>query len=249
MGWYPRRVQYYRPVAGSEEVEQGDIFWGVPNVLAAHPAVADAFHAPGEVPAPEDLDPPLLSEVLRGILITADPVIVVPHTCDFYGPEKGRNHRERLVATIQPLRGSPVEEPDLLRSGEGYGHTFFLPDWKTPHRAEADRFVNFRLMTTVDASYLSQRRRLARLSAPAVIALRRRLASFFTDYAPMPSELVEADQRGGLIRSNRDLLARHELEELGPPALEMIRALLDPRRPARPGDAPTAETSQLEPKG
>jgi len=43
------------------------------------------------------------------------------------------------------------------------------------------------------------------LSGSAVIALRRRIAHFFTDYAPAPVELLLADERGGLIRQDRDL--------------------------------------------
>jgi hypothetical protein len=196
--------------------------------------VADAFHPSARLPAAEDLDPPPLSEVRRGIRIAADPVIVVPHTCDFYGPEKGRTHRDRLVARVASVRESGILDLDLLRSGDGYGHTFFLPDWDDPTRAEADRFANLRQMTTVDASYLSRRRRLARLSRPAVIALRRRLAHFFTDYAPMPSELVGADESGGLVRGERDLIPRADVQAaLGPEAGEVLRSLFDPRRRAR----------------
>lgn len=66
-------------------------------------------------------------------------------------------------------------------------------------------FVNLRFMTTVDAAYLSRKRRVARLSNPAVLALRRRITNFFTDYAPSPGELLLADQVGGLIRGDKDI--------------------------------------------
>jgi hypothetical protein len=237
MGWYPKRSHYYQSVAEGDEIEQGDIFWGVPSLTAAHPTVGDAFHSPGDLPIAEDLEPPRLSEVQRGINVVADPVIVIPHTCDFYGPEKGRAHRARLVARIQSVRDSSIVDPSLLRSGDGYRHTFFLPDWESPTRGEADRFVNLRQMTTVDASYLSRRRRLARLSPPAVISLRRRLAQFFTDYAPMPSELVEADESGGLIRGERDLIAKQAIQAAyGTEAAEILRMLFDPRGRGRSGE-------------
>ncbi len=206
MGWYPRRAQYFATVDEAAEIEQGDILWGVPSLRASHPAVADRFLPPGEIPNAEDLDPPPLSDVLRGVRVESDAVMVMPHTCDFHGPEKGRTHRDRLVARIVGLARSGVEHADLLRSGEGYGHTFLVPFWGDPANSARDTFVNFRQMTTVDASYLSRKRRLARLSAPALIALRRRLANFFTDYAPSPLELAEADQRGGLIREARTLV-------------------------------------------
>jgi hypothetical protein len=204
--WYPRRPHYYTPVGVDAEIEQGDIFWGVPSLTAVHPSVADQFRAPGRLPEAEELQPPALSEVLRGIRVYDDAVIVVPHTCDFYAPEKGRTHQDRLVARIQRLAGSGVEDPNHLRSGEGYGHTFFLPSWERPTDPARDHFVNLRLMTTVDGSYLSRARRLARLSPAALICFRRRITQFFTDYAPLPSELVEADERGGLLREGRALI-------------------------------------------
>jgi hypothetical protein len=212
--WYPRRTHYFIPVADEADIEQGDIFWGVPTLIAAHPAVADQFQPPGELPLPEALEPPPLHEVQRGIRVHADAVMVMPHTCDFYGPEKGRGHRERLVARVLSLRSAGIEHPELLRSGEGYAHTFFLPSWLDPTSSSDDVFVNLRSMTTVDASYLSRARRLACLSRAAVICLRRRLAQFFTDYAPMPSELVEADLRGGLLREGRALISTEELKSV-----------------------------------
>ena len=74
-----------------------------------------------------------------------------------------------------------------------------------PVRDADDMFVNLRYMTSVDAAYLSRRRRVARLSNAAVIALRRRVTQFFTDYAPPPAELLLADASGGLVRNDRDL--------------------------------------------
>ena len=231
MGWYPRRAQYFATVDEAAEIEQGDILWGVPSLRASHPAVADRFLPPGEIPNAEDLDPPPLSDVLRGVRVESDAVMVMPHTCDFHGPEKGRTHRDRLVARIVGLARSGVEHADLLRSGEGYGHTFLVPFWSDPANSPRDTFVNFRQMTTVDASYLSRKRRLARLSAPALIALRRRLANFFTDYAPSPLELAEADQRGGLIREARTLVPVERLRSaLGDEQTnELLRRLFDPR--------------------
>jgi hypothetical protein len=206
VAWYPRRASYYVPVEADAEIEQGDIFWGVPSLRAVHPAVGDQFLPPGGPPLADELLPPALSDVLRGVRVHHDAVIVVPHTCDFYAPEKGRTHRDRVVARIRPLAGAGIEDAGLLRSGEGYGHTFFLPPWEEPTNAAHDRFVNLRHMTTVDASYLSRGRRLARLSPAALICFRRRITQFFTDYAPPPSELIEADERGGLLREGRALI-------------------------------------------
>ncbi|MBI4318427.1 MAG: hypothetical protein HY675_08045 [Chloroflexi bacterium] len=89
-----------------------------------------------------------------------------------------------------------------------------MPSWKDPARDGDDMFVNFRFMTTVDAAYLGRKRRVARLSVPALLALRRRVAYFFTDYAPSPAELALADVAGGLIRQDRNL---HTLEKRTPP--------------------------------
>ena len=233
MGWYSRRAQYFASVEDGAEIEQGDILWGVPSLRAAHPAVADRFLPPGEPPSADELDPPPLNEVMRGVRgvrVERDAVMVMPHTCDFHGPEKGRTHRDRLVARIVALARSGIQHADLLRSGEGYGHTFLVPFWGDPIDAARDTFVNFRQMTTVDASYLSRKRRLARLSPPAVIALRRRLAQFFTDYAPSPLELSEADQRGGLIREARTLVPVDRLRSaLGDEQTnELLRRLFDP---------------------
>jgi hypothetical protein len=204
--WYPTRRHYFRELALDDEIEQGDIFWGVPSLIAQHPNVADAFRPPLEPPAAADtLEPPALSRVMLGVSVRDDPVIILPHTCDFYGPEKGRRNRARLVGRIQRIADGGIAEPRLLRTGEGYNHTFFLPSWRDASRDIDDMYVNFRFMTSVDAAYLNRHRRLARLSGVAVIALRRRLAYFFTDYAPPPSEVSTADLVGGLIRPDRDL--------------------------------------------
>lgn len=106
-----------------------------------------------------------------------------------------------------------------------------MPALDAPEDAERDLFVNFRWMTTVDASYLSRRRRLARLTAAAVLCLRRRLAQFFTDYAPMPGELAVADVRGGLVRRDRGLVSAEELRTvLGDErTADLLRRLYDPR--------------------
>jgi hypothetical protein len=231
LGWYPRRAQYFASLDESAEIEQGDILWGVPSLRASHPAIADRFSVPGAIPNAEDLEPPALSDVLRGVRVESDAVMVMPHTCDFYGLEKGRTHRDRLVARVIGLARSGVEHDELLRSGEGYAHTFFVPSWQHPSDSARDAFVNLRQMTTVDASYLSRTRRLARLSAPALIALRRRLAHFFTDYAPSPLELTEADQRGGLIREARALVPVERLRAvLGDEATnQFLRGLFDPQ--------------------
>ncbi len=205
-GWFPRRGRYYRAVAPDDEIEQGDIFWGVPGLVAQHPSLADAFSRPLEPPpAAEELDAPPLSGVLGGVRVRDDPVIVLPHTCDFFGPEKGRRNRARLVARVQRIADGEIAEPRLVRTGDGYNHTFFLPSWRDVNRDADDMYANFRFMTSVDAAYLSRRRRLARLTSVAVIALRRRITYFFTDYAPPPRELVAADLAGGLIRRDRDL--------------------------------------------
>ena len=210
MGWYPKRRHYYlqKPDSG-EEIEQGDIFWGVPVLVARHPDLANRFEPPlAELPTAESLEPPPLSRVVEGVGVLADPVMVLPHTCDFYGPEKGKRNRERLVGRIQRLADAGitgVTDLEAARSGEGFNHTFFLPSWANTSRDVDDMIVNFRFMTTADAAYLSRTRRVARLSHSALIALRRRLAHFFTDYAPAPKELETADGLGGLIRNDRDL--------------------------------------------
>ena len=231
MAWYPRRAQYFAAVEDSAEIEQGDILWGVPSLRATHPAIADRFAPPGTVPDAEDLDPPTLSDVLRGVRVESDAVMIMPHTCDFFGLEKGRTHRDRLVARLTTLSRSGIEHEDLLGSGEGYGHTFFVPSWRDPTDSTRDTFVNFRQMTSVDASYLSRSRRLARLSTPARIALRRRLAQFFTDYAPSALELTEADQRGGLVREARAVIPIDRLRAVLGIAQtnELLRRLFDPR--------------------
>jgi len=208
MPWYPKRRNYFAPVAEGDEVEQGDIFWGIPVLVAQHPELSNSFQQPlATMPPAEALDPPRLSSVKEGITIHADPVIILPHTCDFYGPEKGRRNRVRLVARIERLVASGIADQDyiLVRNGEGFNHTFFLPSWEDSSRDTDDMLVNLRYMTTVDTAYVSRRRRVARLSNAAIIALRRRAAHFFTDYAPAPAELSLADIGNGLIRNDRDL--------------------------------------------
>lgn len=207
MSWYPKRNRYYAAFQLSDDIQQGDIFWGVPSLFAGHPAIEAAFADPSTTaPLAEDLDP-LGRRNDIALKVYDEPVIVLPHTCDFWGPEKGRRNRIRLVGRVETLRASGIHEEDAapLRSGEGFNHTFWLPDWKEPSRGELDRFLNLRLMTAVDALYLSRKRRVARLSSAAVITLRRRIAHFFTDLAPAPKEFVLADAAGGLTREDRDL--------------------------------------------
>ncbi len=206
MSWYPSRDSYFAPIHDDDEIVQGDIFWGVPTLIAQHPDISDRFNPPlTPLPAAEDVDLPSPSRVSSGVSVRTDPVMVLPHTCDFYGPEKGRKNRARLVARIQRVDEAGITQIRQLRSGNGYNHTFYLPSWRDPARDADDMFVNFRFMTSVDAAYLNRRYREARLSGSAVIALRRRIAHFFTDYAPAPVELLLADERGGLIRQDRDL--------------------------------------------
>lgn len=224
MPWYPKRSRYYMPCDTDEEIEQGDIFWGVPTLIARHPDLSDHFpQSPTQLPPAETLAPPPLSRVKDGISVHADPVIILPHTCDFYGPEKGRRNRVRLVARIERLADAGIAEHDraLARSGDGFDHMFFLPSWNDPTRDADDMMVNLRYMTSVDAAYLSRQRRLARLSTAAIIALRRRIAQFFTDYAPAPAELVLADTSGGLIRNDRDLARLGLVAEPQPPPSAM----------------------------
>lgn len=206
--WYPKRNRYFVPCGAGDEIEQGDIFWGVPTLIARHPDLSDRFAQPlTPLPLAETLNPPPLSRVKDGVSVHADPVIILPHTCDFYGPEKGRGNRVRLVARVERLADSGIADHDraLVRSGDGFNHTFFLPPWSDPTRDADDMVVNLRYMTSVDAAYLSRQRRVARLSMTAIIAMRRRVAHFFTDYAPAPAELVLADTSGGLMRNDRDL--------------------------------------------
>jgi len=181
--WYPKRNRYFASFGEEDEIEQGDIFWGVPTLIARHPDLSDSFQQPlSQLPRAEALDPPPLSRVMTGVSVHSDPVIVLPHTCDFYGPEKGRRNRVRLVARIERLAAAGIADQDrtLVRSGEGYNHTFFVPSWADPMRDADDMFANLRYMTSVDAAYLSRRRRVARLSNAAVIALRRRVTQFVT---------------------------------------------------------------------
>lgn len=219
--WYPSRSRYYQAIGPSDEIEQGDIFWGVPTLVAQHPTIADTFRVPLQpLPEAEALEPPPVARVMVGISVRDDPVIVLPHTCDFYGPEKGRRNRARLVARIQKLAGGGIVDPRLLRTGDGYNYTFFLPSWRNVNADADDMYVNFRFMTSVDAAYLSRQRRVVRLSRVAVIALRRRLAYFFTDYAPSPGELASADLLGGLIRRDRDLRTLDAAPRPSPPSTQ-----------------------------
>ena len=112
MGWYPRRARYFEHAEESAEFEQGDILWGVPTLRAAHPSIADHFLPTGETIATEDLEPPALSEVLRGVRVGSEAVMVMPHKCDFYGPEKGRTQRDRLVAPVRRLASSGFQDFD-----------------------------------------------------------------------------------------------------------------------------------------
>jgi hypothetical protein len=233
--WYPKRNRYFVPCDAAEEIEQGDIFWGVPTLIARHPDLSDYFPQPlTQVPPAETLAPPPLSRVKDGISVHADPVIILPHTCDFYGPEKGRRNRVRLVARIERLADAGIADHDrgLVRSGDGFNHTYFLPSWRDPTRDADDMMVNLRYMTSVDAAYLSRERRLARLSTTAIIALRRRIANFFTDYAPAPAELVLADTGGGLIRNDRNLVRLGLIPEPQPaPSDAPAHAQETPKRP------------------
>jgi len=121
--------------------------------------------------------------------------------------------------------------PSYSVLARGSARRSFFHRWQDPTDAARDAFVNLRQMTTVDASCPSRTRRMARLSEPARIALRRRLAQFFTDYAPSPAELVEADQRGGLIREARTLVPVERLRQvLGDQQTnDLLRRLFDPR--------------------
>ncbi len=204
MGWYPRRRDYYcTDLPETDEIEQGDIFWDVPSLFAGHPALVDRFVAPLAKPvATEPLRPPAFSKVRRGVVVSGDPVMVLPHTCDFYAPQKGRTHHFRLIGRIQRLYEAALSDPALARSGEGYNHTFFLPSWIDPSRDADDMVLNMRLMTTVDVAYLNPSRRLARLSPAALIALRRRLAMFFSGYVPTLKELLDAELEGRAPRES-----------------------------------------------
>ena len=143
------------------------------------------------------------------------------------GLEKGRTHRDRLVARIHPLAGSGVQDEELLRSGEGFGDAFFFL-WRDPTDSGRDAFVNLRQMTCVDASYLSRTRGLAGLSGPARIALRHwpRLNSSPTML------LVWGQASGSWRRANR---GRDR-----PIAPGSARTVGKPGRPVRLGESPNS---------
>lgn len=98
-----------------------------------------AFFLPASSPTERPGNPPR-SDVLRGVEVLANAVMLLPHTCDFYGPEKERTHRDRLVGRIQATRGGSVVDSANLISGEGYAHTFFVPFWNAPTDSARDLF-------------------------------------------------------------------------------------------------------------
>jgi hypothetical protein len=175
-GAYPKASRYFaKHVDEGRPLFQGDIFRGGFGAFWRHPATQRAQLAGQLVPQ----DPPYPSEIelrqtawIRGTGFA----MLLPQPCEFSESEKGSTHPFRLVAPVLPLNVDAGVDHDKVRQGL-VGHTVWVPRWTTS--GTQDYFVNLRLTTSIDATFLTRKTRVAALSSSAWMVLADRLSRYF----------------------------------------------------------------------
>jgi hypothetical protein len=190
MDIYPERGSFYLGSFSQDRpFFQGDVFRGVPAVLAAHPTALQADYA--AMPQSHALSAPLptYEQAKASLQLEGRYSILLPNPCEFSEGEKGTGHRERILAQLRPV--NEVENQKAIRTGRGAVSTFWMPRWDAPDRPERDMYANFRRITSVDVAYLSRANRVAVLSRPAWIVLIQRLSAFFGGVSLGYNEIAE----------------------------------------------------------
>ncbi len=102
--------------------------------------------------------------------------MILPQPCEYSEGEKGATHPFRLVAPLFPLDRHAGVDHVLVRAGE-VGHTIWVPNWTTG--SPQDYFVDLRLTTSIDATFIRRGARAAALSKVAWMTLADRLSRYF----------------------------------------------------------------------
>lgn len=168
---------------------QGDVFRGVPAVLAAHPAAIQADYAATPLSPAWGAPLPSYEQARASLQLEGRYSILLPNPCEFSEEEKGTGHRERVVAQVRPIK--EVENQKAVRTGRGAISTFWMPHWDAPDRPERDMYASLRRITSVDVAYLSRANRVAVLSRPAWVVLIQRLSAFFGGVSLGYDEIAE----------------------------------------------------------
>ena len=190
MDAYPERGSFYLGGFPQDRpLFQGDVFRGVPAVLAAHPAALQADYAAAPLLPASSVPLPSYEQARASLQMEGRYSILLPNPCEFSEAEKGTGHRERVLAQLRPI--GEVENQKAVRTGRGAVSTFWMPHWDAPDRPERDMYASFRRISSVDAAYLGRANRVAVLSRPAWIVLIQRLSAFFGGMSLGYEEIAE----------------------------------------------------------
>lgn len=107
--------------------------------------------------------------------------MILPHPCDYSELEKGATHSVRQMGRLERVRDHQFGRKEII-SGRVL-NAVWVPAWDSDDGGD-DWFLDLRTATPVDAAYLNTDRRVAALTAPAWIALMRRLVVFYTRTCP-----------------------------------------------------------------
>ncbi len=173
--FYPKPGRYFAQLTKDRPIFQGDIFRGGFGAWWRHPVALKAILA-GEA-VPDDPVYPALGELTANVLVRGQGyAMILPQPCEYSEGEKGATHPYRLVAPLFPLDRHAGVDHSLVRSGT-LGHTLWVPNWKPG--SPADYFVDLRLITSIDSTFIRREVRAAALSRVAWLSLADRLSRYF----------------------------------------------------------------------
>ncbi len=173
--FYPKAGRYFTQLTPERPIFQGDIFRGMFGAWWRHPVAVKATLA-GEA-APEGPSYPTLGELTTNVLVRGQGYgMILPQPCEYSEGEKGATHPFRVVAPMFPLDRHACVDHALVRAGE-VGHTVWVPNWKTG--SPQDYFVDLRLTTSIDGTFVRRGTRAAALSRVAWMTLADRLSRYF----------------------------------------------------------------------
>ncbi|MEI6622193.1 MAG: hypothetical protein WCP28_09830, partial [Actinomycetes bacterium] len=173
--YYPKPGRFFAATTGERPIFQGDIFRGAFGAWWRHPHTGRAVLA-GETPPPNPPFPTITDLTANVNIQGRGYAMILPQPCDYSETEKGATHPFRLVAPLFPLDRHANVDPAGVRNG-AIGHTFWVPRWT--QRGPQDYFVDLRLTTSVDATFVRRDTRVASLSRASWLALADRLSTYF----------------------------------------------------------------------
>ncbi len=173
--YYPKPHRYFARMTDDRPLFQGDVIRGAFGAWWRHPEAVRSQLAGQQTPA----DPrfPTLDELRSQVIVRGKGYgMLMPQPCEFSEDEKGASHPFRLVAPLFPLDRHADVDHDRVRKGL-VGHTIWVPRWS--EHGPQDFYVDLRWITSVDATFIDRKVRVAALSPAAWTSMADRLSRYF----------------------------------------------------------------------